>query len=178
MLSLSAPKGSKCPCGKRAKSTLMSSDGLRPLSPCCTKCGLIFMTFKQMVEADEMTRLVKVTPELQKWFATDAGTSSMTIASVLVPALREACLARNHHSGPSVPWDPDDFGRCYRLLKLIPNGVERMPEVAAAHPRWAKLVAAWPELTALFEEEAPSGRAPKLYARMKELTVREGGRHG
>lgn len=28
---------------------------------------------------------------------------------------------------------------------------------------------AWPELERLYDEEAPSGQAPKLYARMQEL---------
>lgn len=39
-------------------------------------------------------------------------------------------------------------------------------------PGWAKLVDAWDELEALYLEEVPkgTGRAPKLYARMRELT--------
>lgn len=169
MLSLSAPKGSKCPCGKRAKSTLMSLDGKRPLVPVCVKCGLIFMWLGPILEADEASRFLPITPELQVWFSKDAGTSSMTIAAVLVPALKQACEVRLD-GRTSVPWDPDDFGRCHRLLKLIPNGALRMLDVAAAHPDWKPMVLAWEELTALYEEEAPSGLAPKLYARMKELT--------
>lgn len=170
MLSLSAPKGSKCPCGKRATSTLMSLDGKRALVPCCAKCGLIYMEFRKVVDADEATSGAEISPELQKWFATDAGTSSMTIASVLVPPLRQAARARlDGWSDP--PRDPDDFGRCYRLLKLIPDGAARMPEVAAQHSHWKGMVAIWGELTALYEEEVPNhlGAAPKLYARMKEV---------
>lgn len=170
MLSLSAAKGSKCPCGKRAKATLMSRDGRRELLPCCTKCGLIGMEFLQRRERDEAASGSSVAPDLQKWFTTDSGMSSMTIASVLVPELRQACLARLNHDAGFWPRDPDDFGRCYRLLKLIPNGVERLSEVASAYPAWARLVAAWPELTGLYEEEEPSGRSPKLYRRIKELT--------
>ena len=39
----------------------------------------------------------------------------------------------------------------------------------AAYPEWAPLVAVWDELTALYEEELPSGRCPKLYDRMQQL---------
>jgi hypothetical protein len=129
------------------------------------------MTIRQTVDADEATRNAPITPELQKWFSTDAGTSSMTIASVLVPGLRQAALARLGDYSRSVPLDPDDFGRCYRLLKLIPDGLARMPEVAAEHAPWKGMVAAWGELTSLYEEEAPNhrGNAPKLYRRMKEI---------
>lgn len=170
MLSLHAPKGSKCPCGKRATSTLMSKDGKRELLPCCTKCGLVFMWFKSALDADDATADAPISPELQKWFATDAGTSSMTIASVLVPDLRQAALARLN-GRPDIPHDPDDFGRCYRLLKLVPGGAERMGEVVKEHPAWVGMAAAWPELTALYELEVPNhrGAAPKLYARMKQI---------
>jgi hypothetical protein len=152
----------------------MSRDGKRELLPCCTKCGLIGLEFIQRRERDEAAggSTSTLTPELQKWFATDAGRSSVTIASVLVPEMRQACIGWLGSYGPHVPLDPDDFGRCHRLLALIPNGVERMSEVAAAYPEWAGLVGAWAELAALYEEELPSGRAPRLYRRIKELTGR------
>jgi hypothetical protein len=171
MLSLSAPKGAKCLCGKRAKSTLMSRDSKRELLPCCVKCGLIGLEFIQRRERDEATSGgALIAPELQKWFTTDSGMSSMTIASVLVPELRQACLARLDYDAGFWPRDPDDFGRCHRLLALIPDGVARLGEVSAAYPKWSRLVAAWRELASLYEEERPNGTAPKLYRRIKELT--------
>lgn len=69
----------------------------------------------------------------------------------------------------SEPADPADFGRCYRLLKIMPAWRGRLSEVAARYPEWTGLVDAWDELTALYEEELPLKRAPKLYARMQEL---------
>lgn len=51
----------------------------------------------------------------------------------------------------SIPLDPDDFGRCYRLLELFPEWRPRLHEVAAKYPEWSGLVACWPDLTALFE---------------------------
>lgn len=75
--------------------------------------------------------------------------------------------------GPCAPLDPDDFGRCHRLLALAPEWRARMPEMAKVRG-WEKLAPAWEELTAMFMEERKrkDGRAPKLYARMQELRTR------
>ncbi len=68
-----------------------------------------------------------------------------------------------------IPYDPDDFGRCFRLLNVMPSWRERLPEVAERYPAWAPFVAAWDELTALYLEELPSGRCQKLYDRMLRI---------
>jgi len=74
------------------------------------------------------------------------------------------------------PHDPDDFGRCYRLLKLIPEWRPRLGEMAAEGSVWEALAGAWDELTEHYEREhaAAGGRrwgwsAPLLYERMKAL---------
>lgn len=71
--------------------------------------------------------------------------------------------------GAPIPYDPDDFGRCHRLLDRFPAWRLRLGEVPAVYPAWTPLVPAWDELTALYVEELPSGRCPKLYARLREL---------
>lgn len=93
----------------------------------------------------------------------DVGLSSATIAHVLEGT---TLLSR-----ATVPMDPSDFGRCHRLLQLFPWMRPRLHEVAERFPEWKPLVYAWDELTALYEEELqrPDHRAPKLYARMREL---------
>ena len=99
-----------------------------------------------------------------RWFCGgDTGISSQTIWSVMTGYRVE----RVGH-----PSDPSDFGRCYRLLKLFPEWRARLGEGTAAHPSWISLVAHWDELTSLYEEELKNGTglAPKLYARMQELT--------
>lgn len=98
---------------------------------------------------------------------TDTGTSSLTIFSVLA---ERGYLATNkgHYLG-NPPWDPDDFGRCYRLLELFPQWRGRLREVAAKHKAWRGLVDNWSELESLYMEELPKRTAPKLYERMKEL---------
>lgn len=102
-------------------------------------------------------------PEVRWLAGGDTGTSSITIWSVMtgwsMPDGRD----------PSHPHDPADFGRCHRLLETFPQWRPRMREVAEKHPEWAGLVAAWDELTSLYLEELPSGRAPRCYARMREI---------
>jgi hypothetical protein len=68
------------------------------------------------------------------------------------------------------PYDPDDFGRCSRLVAApwASGWRARMPEMAKYGKVWAALAAMWPTLEALFAEERPTGRAPKLYAAMQE----------
>lgn len=97
----------------------------------------------------------------------DTGTSSLTIFSVLSHG--HAAQGAGRRGTPSHPHDPDDFGRCHRLLKAMPEWRSRLGEVAARYPEWAGLVREWADLERLYEEELPKGRAPKLYARMQEL---------
>lgn len=98
---------------------------------------------------------------------TDTGTSSRTIFSVL--SARWGSIALQGHSRPSTPSDPSDFGRCHRLLERFPKWRARLHEVAERYPAWVPLVREWDALTALWLEESPTGKCPKLYSRMKEL---------
>lgn len=93
----------------------------------------------------------------------DTGTSSQTIWAVMMdaPAPKWA----------SVPLDPSDFGRCHRLLQLIPSWRARLSEVAARHPKWGPMVARWDEVAAIYEQELAenTGKAPRTYALMKTI---------
>lgn len=100
---------------------------------------------------------------LEAWLAgPDTGISSRTIVHVLTGAP----LANGR---ADVPHDPSDLGRCLRLLDTVPGLRERLPEVADRYPEWRPLVEHWDELAALYHTEAPTGRAPKTWARMREL---------
>lgn len=93
----------------------------------------------------------------------DTGLSSRAIYWVMCGAPVGA--PRSH------PVDPDDFGRCYRLLHApwAASWRERIGEMAARSPEWRRLSGAWNELEALYELELPTGKCPRLYARMQEL---------
>ena len=102
---------------------------------------------------------VPQTPE--EWVkGRDTGTSSMTICSV---------MAGRPLDRADIPHDPDDFGRCYRLLQLFPAWKFRLGELAVRYPEWELLVREWADLESRYEEELQSGSCPKLYAKMKEL---------
>lgn len=113
---------------------------------------------------------IQLQADLLKWaLSDDTGVSSETIVRIAVgvkPAKGDCYDA---------PYYSSDFGRCYRLLKQFPELKKKMHVVAKKCKAFAPLVAHWDELTALWEEESNNGtvRAPKLYARMKELRGRE-----
>lgn len=90
----------------------------------------------------------------------DTGQSSITILAWMNGA-------RSGHI--YYPLDPDDLGRCIRLINLVPEYREQLPDMAKASPEWEALVNHWDELEALYNEELPSRRAPKCYARMRAL---------
>lgn len=92
----------------------------------------------------------------------DTGTSSMTIWSVMMMV-----EPRSHDT----PADPDDFGRCYRLLQLIPRWRKHLRLVARRYPAWAPMVREWDALTAMYEEGERTHWKPPyvMYERMRAL---------
>lgn len=98
-----------------------------------------------------------------EWAASrDTGTSSLTIYS----AVTGLPSPRGRYD---IPYVPHDFGRCYRLLKLFPAWRGDLAKTILLCKKWKPFVEHWDELTALFEQESPSGLCPHLYERMKAL---------
>jgi hypothetical protein len=95
----------------------------------------------------------------------DTGTSSLTIYSVL--ANKPYVLGIRF--GADVPHDPDDFGRCHRLLKRYPEWRDRLGEVAAKYPKWGPMVREWGRMTELYIRDEPTGRSKELYELMRTL---------
>lgn len=130
----------------------------KPGKPVCELCLQIGHA------TDVCPKLSPKTPD--EWYhGPDSGISSKVICGVATGA----------HYIPhpaSTPQDPGDFGRCYRLLKLFPWMREKLASVAIMFPHWRTLVADWDGLTRLYEEELPSGRAPKLAKRLNKLNAR------
>lgn len=72
------------------------------------------------------------------------------------------------------PRDPADFGRCHRLLNLIPEWKARLPEMATRSDTWARLVARWDEIAESMENEVGIDwsrglSAPKTYKLMRSI---------
>lgn len=57
-------------------------------------------------------------------------------------------------TGGSYPCDGGDFGRCERLLDMVPGLRERLPEMASVNRYWAALVPRWEEIRASDEQYA------------------------
>lgn len=161
-----------------ALSTLWASQGIDTLVPSIANAGKALLAVCPRDEVDawraeinaRATQNAAGDAELAWLNGADTGTSSKTIFSVLAnDPNRKFALG---HCGSSIPHDPADFGRCHRLLALFPEWRSRLYEVVAKYPAWQGLVENWHELTALYLEELPSGRCPKLYKRMNELIAR------
>lgn len=105
--------------------------------------------------------------KILNWLASyDTGMSSLSIVAWMECDLTVAAM---NHNEMRHPLDPADLGRCIRLLDIEPSYRQRIGEMAGVSPQWCALVAHWDELEILYREEEPSGRAPKCYARMREL---------
>lgn len=94
----------------------------------------------------------------------DTGASSKTLWARMMGARRD---------DPSHPWDPDDLGRCLRLLELIPEWKPRIREMAGVSLGWAALVLRWDEIAQSMADEvgidwSKGLSAPKTYALMKD----------
>lgn len=85
-----------------------------------------------------------ISERANEWICSDdTGTSSKTIWAVM-----QRTKARDR----DVPYDAGDFGRCYRLLELIPEWRARLDDVARAQPAWVGIVREWAKLEALYRD--------------------------
>lgn len=91
----------------------------------------------------------------------DTGISSKVIWGVMMKAEK---YYRSY-----TPSDPSDFGRCYRLLKLIPEWEERLEELRVAGEKWGVFVDNYKKMCELYELEKESGQCRKLYDFMQEI---------
>jgi len=101
----------------------------------------------------------------------DVGISSATIFATFA-GIREVA----NMPIPGYPLDADDFGRCYRLLKVAPaswrDELYKLVNWEKTEKEWQALVDHWSELTKLYEEELPADKFPKFTARIRELLGR------
>lgn len=99
---------------------------------------------------------------LDAWRQTDdTAASSVYMANVMSGLSNTQAFAHPH--------DPDDFGRCYRLLRSVPEFADKLEALSTCPAPWPDLIVNWSELEGLYEEELANGRAPKLYSRMRSI---------
>ncbi len=102
--------------------------------------------------------------KLIHWFASgDTGVSSETMACVasgVPPSKIKYCDG---------PHDPSDFGRCYRLVKAVPEIRRHFPTIAKKVPAFREILKNWDDLVSIYERDFASGKSQDLYDRIKEL---------
>lgn len=103
--------------------------------------------------------------EVQKaafwWKNGERGLSSETIFNQL--------SGRGASKNSYHPCDPDDFRRCYLLLKAIPEWKDRLVLLKSISQSWSNLVHHWDELTAMLEEMLAGKKSSKMYDLMQTL---------
>lgn len=105
------------------------------------------------------------------WWLKDGehGISSEAMFAVLGNGTTKAqVLNRLNH-----PCDPDDFRRCYLLLKAVPEFKSDLHKLKNISPVWSALVDNWEELTRMLEElmamEKGKQKANGMYDLMKNI---------
>lgn len=78
------------------------------------------------------------------------------------------------------PHDPADFKRCIDFVRSMDAwSWETMLEpVVTRCKHWEFFIPVWDELVALYDEEYPTGTAPKLYDRLRALGKEAEAKHG
>lgn len=84
------------------------------------------------------------------WWAENGehGMSSKAMFNCLSKNLN-ICKFGNYENTPS---DPDDFGRCYKLLKAVPQWRLRLIELSVLSTGWKNLVENWDVLEKMYEQ--------------------------
>ena len=67
------------------------------------------------------------------------------------------------------PSDPDDFRRCYLLLKAVPEFKEMLYKMKPISHEWDALVDNWDRLTELLEEQMKTKQSNGMYDLMQSL---------
>ncbi len=109
--------------------------------------------------------MLEVNDKAMAWIVgPDVGQSSKTIWCVMMHQPEPAY-------GGCYPLDPSDFGRCYRLLLIMPEWEARIDEVGEAYPEWKPLIREWSQLKRMWQVGiATSAKTlPEMYGLMKDL---------
>lgn len=106
---------------------------------------------------------------LARWLTSDdTGRSSKYMVHAL--AQRAGCDATYVEvRDGDYPHDPDDFGRCVRLLDAVPQLRPHLPLLSGHGAVWAAIAAEWDSLETMYREDEPTGKSARLLNRLREL---------
>lgn len=89
----------------------------------------------------------------------DTGVSSETMALIAMGATRGDFDA---------PYDPADFGRCYRLVKANPVIKESFAKISELVPQFKPILKNWEICCKIFERDFPTGKSDELYKMIQD----------
>ena len=95
------------------------------------------------------------------------GTNGRTGSKTMLNHILGKEVIQNPYQSP--PSDPDDFKRCYLLLKAVPQLKTDLHKLKALSPTWSNLVDNWDKLTEMLEEQLRTKKANGMYEFMKSL---------
>jgi len=114
----------------------------------------------------EVDQNKSIEEKMQFWLKEgERGASSETMFTVLAG---ENSWCRPQHRFDH-PHDPDDFRRCYLLLKTIPEWKADLYKLKDLSEVWTNLVENWDKLTIMIEEQMKTHKRNGMYEFMKSL---------
>jgi hypothetical protein len=110
------------------------------------------------------TLSTKAQRDLGNWLLNgDTGRSSATMAAIALGATRvQGCEV-------DAPYDPSDFGRCYRLVQKVPEIREHFPRIGKKVKVFAGILREWDALVRIYERDKPKGESRELHELIRGL---------
>lgn len=104
-----------------------------------------------------------------EWLANgEVGLSQLAVVQRLT-GVRMTANGTREAGCSDAPRDPSDFRRCLRMFDMVPIARQYVHLMRDVSPAWMRISDRWEELEDLYREEAPTGKAPRTYERLKAL---------
>ena len=100
----------------------------------------------------------------QEWIVSgDTGISSETMWAALNGLDMTDKRKNSYRPSYDVPYDPADFGRCYRYYQKCSLTKDDLQTIKSKIKWWAPFIDAWDQICELYDAEKDNGRMPKTY---------------
>lgn len=161
---------------------------MRNSNPFCSHCGqeqvipypihpemfsAICTAFTKIHKNCEKTWVEPTAPEqksekerAQWWLQNgERGTSSETIWGRMMGTI----IAKRE----DIPYDSDDFSRCYKLLQAVPEWRAKMGVMRDVSENWSRLVDNWDKLTDMYERILKGEKDVGMYKFMDSIRIHQ-----